>query len=197
MLLTFFFMPPVYSLTVAEPENAVTLAVMVVVAVMVAVVVDRAARRGELAAQARMEAALLASYAKTVLTSAEPLPRLLEKVRENFGLTSVALLENQEGEWIRVACVGDEPCDEPDDADVDVPVTPDVHLALRGRQVPARDRRVLEAAAGQALLVLRQQRMATEAADARHQAETTKLRTALLGTVATTCAHRSRRSRRR
>ena len=183
LLLNFFFVPPIYSLTVADPENALTLVIMVVVAVMVAVVVDRAARRAELAAQARTEAALVASYARTVLTSPRPLPTLLEKVRENFGLTSVALLENRDGDWHRVACVGEKPCAEPDEADVDVAVTPDVHLALRGRQVPARDRRVLEAAAGQALLALRQQRMATETADARHQAETTKLRTALLSAV--------------
>jgi two-component system sensor histidine kinase KdpD len=183
LLLNYFFVPPLYSLTVADPENALTLVIMVVVAVMVAVVVDSAARRAELAAQARTEAALLASYARTVLTSAQPLDTLLEKVRENFGLLSVALLESSGGEWHRVACVGEFPCYDPEEADVDIPVTPDVHLALRGRQVPARDRRVLEAAAGQALLALRQQRMATEAAEARHQAETAKLRTALLSAV--------------
>jgi two-component system sensor histidine kinase KdpD len=95
----------------------------------------------------------------------------------------VALLERRDGEWERVACVGPRPCDDPDDADVDVPVTPDVHLALRGRTLPAEDQRVLEAAAGQALLALRQQRMAAEAADARLRAETTELRTALLSAV--------------
>jgi two-component system, OmpR family, sensor histidine kinase KdpD len=183
LLLNFFFVPPLYSLTIADAENALMLVVMVVVAVMVAVVVDHAARRAEAAARARTEAALMASYARTVLTSPDPLPSLLEKVRENFGLTSVALLEQRSGEWTRVACVGEQPCDDPDEADVDVPVTPDVHLALRGRPVSAADRGVLEAAAGQALLALRQQRLATETRAARRQAETTNLRTALLSAV--------------
>lgn len=183
LLLNYFFVPPIYSLTIADPENALTLVIMVVVATMVAVVVDRAARRAEAAARARTEAALMASYARTVLTSQNPLQSLLEKVRENFALTSIALLEQQSGEWTRVACDGDEPCDEPDEADVDVAVTPDVHLALRGRPVSAADRRVLEAAAGQALLALRQQRLATETKAARRQAETTNLRTALLSAV--------------
>jgi two-component system sensor histidine kinase KdpD len=183
MLLNYFFVPPIHSLTVAEPENALTLVIMVVVAAMVAVVVDRAARLAEAAARARTEAALVASYSRTVLTNADPLPRLLEKVRENFALTSVALLEFEDGTWTRVACVGEQPCDDPDDADVDVPVTPDVHLALRGRPVSAADRRVLEAAAGQALLALRQQRTAAEAAAAKRQAETTNLRTAILSAV--------------
>ncbi|HEY0500845.1 MAG TPA: sensor histidine kinase KdpD [Kutzneria sp.] len=182
-LLNFFFTPPLYSLTVADGENVITLIAMVIVAVMVALVVDRAARRAEQAARARTEAALLASYARTVLTSPYPLVRLLEKVRENFGLTSVALLEHKHGKWERVACVGPKPCDEPDEADVDVPVTPEVHLALRGKALEAADRRALEAAAGQALLALRQQRMAAQTADAQRRAETTELRTALLSAV--------------
>ncbi|WP_308199208.1 DUF4118 domain-containing protein [Saccharothrix sp. S26] len=182
-LLNFFFTPPYYSLAVATPANVVTLVAMVVVAMVVAVVVDRAARLAEQGARARTEAALLASYARTVLTSPFPLARLLEKVRENFGLESVALLERRDGEWERVACVGPLPCAEPDDADVDVPVTADVHLALRGRTLPAADQRALEAAAGQALMALRQQRMAAETAEAQRRAETTELRTALLSAV--------------
>jgi two-component system sensor histidine kinase KdpD len=156
---------------------------MVVVAVLVALVVDRAARRTGQAIEARIEAALLTSYARTVLLAENPLDRLLSKVRENFGLTSVALLERANGDWRQVACVGSSPCDAPDDADVDVAVTPNVHLALRGRALPAETRGVLETVAGQALLALRQQRMAAEAAEAKRLAETTELRTALLSAV--------------
>ncbi|RKT55455.1 DUF4118 domain-containing protein [Saccharothrix australiensis] len=182
-MLNFFFTPPYYSLAVATPENLVTLVVMLTVAVLVALVVDRAARLSQQGARARTEAALLASYARTVLTSPHPLARLLEKVRENFGLESVALLERRGGEWERVECAGARPCDGPDDADVDVPVTADVHLALRGRALPASDQRALEAAAGQALLALRQQRMVAETAEAQRRAEATELRTALLSAV--------------
>ncbi|TWP50422.1 sensor histidine kinase KdpD [Lentzea tibetensis] len=182
-LLNFFFTPPCYSLAVNDPRNVITLVAMVIVAVLVALVVDRAARLAEQGARARTEAALLASYARTVLTSPYPLARLLEKVRENFGLESVALLERRNGGWERVACIGPRPCDEPDEADADVAVTSDVHLALRGPTLPASDQRVLEAAAGQALMALRQQRMAAETLDAQRRAETTELRTALLSAV--------------
>ncbi|HEY0805452.1 MAG TPA: DUF4118 domain-containing protein, partial [Pseudonocardiaceae bacterium] len=183
LLLNYFFVPPIYSLTIASPDNVITLITMLVVAVLVALVVDRAARRAAQATQARTEAALLASYARTVLTHPQPLVRLLEKVQENFGLSSVALLERDGDEWHRVACVGPSPCDEPDDADVDVPVTPDVHLAIRGKTLAAADRQALEAAAGQALLALRQQRLRAETAAAQRRAETTELRTALLSAV--------------
>jgi two-component system, OmpR family, sensor histidine kinase KdpD len=182
-LLNYFFSPPYYSLAVADPENIITLVAMAVVGVIVAAIVGRAARRAEQAARARVEAALLASYARTVLTHDRPLSRLLEKVKTHFNLASVALLEKQDGAWRRIACAGTPDCDDPDDADVDVPVTPDVHLALRGRTLPATDRRVLEAAAGQALLALRQQRAAAAADQARRRAETTQLRTALLSAV--------------
>ncbi|MFI7677333.1 DUF4118 domain-containing protein [Actinophytocola sp. NPDC049390] len=182
-LLNYFFSPPYYSLAVANPDDIITLVAMVIVAVTVAVVVGRASRRAEQAAHARTEAALLASYARTVLGHDRPLNRLLEKVRENFSLTSVALLERRDGVWQQIACAGAAGCTDPDEADVDVPVTPDVHLALRGRTLPAADRRVLEAAAGQALLTLRQQRAAAEADEARRRAETTQLRTALLSAV--------------
>ena len=183
LLLNFFFTEPRYALTVAEPGDVVALAAMVIVAVLVAVVVDRAARRTVQATEARTEAALLTSYARTVLLSEHPVDRLLSKIRENFGLSSVALLERTSGGWRRVACAGAAPCDAPDDADVDVVVTPDVHLALRGRALPAETRGVLETVAGQALLALRQQRMAAEAAAAKQHAETTELRTALLSAV--------------
>lgn len=182
-LLDFFFTQPYQSLTIHDPDNVIALVVMVTVAVLVSLVVDQATRRAKQAAQARAEAALLASYARTVLTDSHPLDRLLDKVRENFGLSSVALLEKHQDNWQRVACVGPLPCEEPDDADIDVPVTPEVHLALRGRALPAADRRVLEAAAGQALLALRQQRMSAQTAQAQRRAEATELRTALLSAL--------------
>ncbi|MFD9893150.1 DUF4118 domain-containing protein [Amycolatopsis sp. NPDC059027] len=182
-LLNFFFTPPLYTLNVHTPENVVTLISMMVVAVLVAIVVDSAARRATQAAQARTEASLLASYARTVMTHANPIERLLEKVKENFGLTSVTLLEKQKGEWTKVACSGGDPCKDPDDADIDIAVTADVHLTLVGRVLPASDRRVLEAVAGQSLLALRQQRTAAAAAKAERKAAATELRTTLLSAV--------------
>lgn len=182
-LLNFFFTEPLYTLTVHAQSNVITLVAMVLVGGLVALVVDSAARRAKQAAEARTEASLLASYARTVLTNTAPLPRLLEKVRENFGLESVSLLEKQDGVWQRVEECGPDPCGEPDQADVDIPVTADVHLTLRGRALPATDRRVLEAAAGQALLALRQQRMAAATARAERKAEATELRTALLSAL--------------
>jgi two-component system sensor histidine kinase KdpD len=186
LLLNYFLTPPLYSFTIADRENVITLVVMVVVAVAVALVVDRAARRAAQAAQARTEAALLASFARTVLTRVDPLPRLLEKVSEAFGLRSAAILERAAEEkagWRYVACVGAPDCLRPEDADTDVEVDPETHLIGQGRPLAAADRRVLETVGSQALLALRAQRMASEAADAHRAAEGAELRSALLSAV--------------
>ena len=184
LLLNFFLTPPLYSFTIAEPENVVTLAAMIVVGVLVALVVDRAARRAQQAERANAEGALLASFARTVLTRTDPLPRLLEKVRESFGLASVALLERVSGdEWRCVASSGPPGCGAPEDADVDVAVEEDLHLVGSGRTLPAADRRLLEVVGGQALLALRSQRAAVQAEESRQRAEATETRSALLSAV--------------
>ena len=183
LMLNYFLTPPLRTFVIADRENVVTLVVMVLVAVLVALVVDRAARRAEQAARAGTEAALLASFSRTVLTRTDPLPRLLEKVREAFGLTTVALLEEVDGRWELAACAGPPDCARPEDADVDVAVEPGVHLVGTGPSLPAANRRLLDTVASQAFLALRNQRTAAEAAQARRQAETSSLRTALLSAV--------------
>jgi two-component system sensor histidine kinase KdpD len=187
LLLNFFLTPPLYSFTIAEGENLLAIGAMVVVAVLVALVVDRAARRAQQAARARAEGALLASFARTVLTRSDPLPRLLEKVREAFGLHSVALLERTGGsaadEWTCVTSSGALGCMAPEDADVDVEIEEDLHLVGTGRSLAAADRRLLEVVGGQALLALRSQRAAAEADESRRRAHATETRSALLSTV--------------
>ncbi|MEV5535748.1 sensor histidine kinase KdpD [Saccharopolyspora shandongensis] len=187
-LLNFFLTEPRYSLAVADPQNVVTVVIMVLVGLIVAVVVDRAARLAEQAARARTEAALLASYSRTVLTHPDPLRRLLEKVVENFGQSSAALLERTDGHWQLAASTGPDPCGQPAQSDIDIEINPDVHLALRSRvdgsaTFQAADRIVLEAAAGQALVALQQQRAAQEAARTQREADAARLRTAILSAV--------------
>jgi two-component system, OmpR family, sensor histidine kinase KdpD len=183
MLLNFFLTPPLYTFTISERENIITLVAMVLVAVLVALVVDRAARRAQQAAQARAEAALLASFSRAVLNRSDPLPRLLDRIREAFGLTTVAILQQQDDRWVVSACAGPADCTRPEQADVDVEVEPDIHLVGRGRALPAADRRLLDAVAGQALLALRNQQVSAEAAEAHRRADATELRSALLSAV--------------
>ncbi len=183
LLVNWFFTPPLHTLTIAELENALALLVFVAVAVAVATVVDVAARRSSQAARARSEATTLSLLATSVLRGEDALPELLERVRETFGLSSVALLERSGDGWVRPASAGPEPCATPDEADVRVEVSDALTLALRGRVLPAADRRVLAAFAYQAAAALDRQRLAEEAKQARSLAEGNKIRTALLAAV--------------
>ena len=76
-----------------------------------------------------------------------------------------------------------EPVTSPEDADVEVPVTGTLSLALRGRPLPAADRRVLGAFAAYAAAALEQLRLAAEAEAAKPIAEADRMRTALLAAV--------------
>ncbi|MFY1692496.1 DUF4118 domain-containing protein [Plantactinospora sp. WMMB782] len=195
LLINFFFTPPLHRFTIAETENVLALVVFLLVAAAVSGVVDLAARRTREAARASAEAQLLGAVAGSVVRGARPLTALLERLRETFGLTSVTLLEGApdapEGPdrqrdpraWRVAANVGAEPCGTPAAGDVEVGVGDDLRLVLRGRVLPAADRRIVEAFAAQAAVALRQERLAEEAAAARPIAEADRLRTALLAAV--------------
>jgi two-component system, OmpR family, sensor histidine kinase KdpD len=181
--LNFFLTPPIFAFAIGT-EDLVTASVMAVVGVLVALVVNRAVRRAQQAARAGAEAALLASFARTVLTRTDPLPRLLEKVREAFGLHSVAILECVgPDDWRCVTSSGPTGCMTPDEADVDVECEEDLHLVGVGRSLAASDRRLLEVVGSQALLALRSQRAAAAAEESRGRAEATESHRALLAAV--------------
>ncbi|MGI8333154.1 DUF4118 domain-containing protein [Actinomadura scrupuli] len=183
VLLNWFFTPPLHTFTVARLENALALAVFVALAVAVSSVVDLAARRTNQAGRSNAEAETLSLLATSVLRGANALPALLERVRETFGVTSVALLEQSGGTWATVGTTGPDAATRPDDADAQAVVSDTYVLALRGRVLPAADRRVLSAFASQAASALEWRRLAQEAEQARRLAEGNKIRTALLAAV--------------
>ncbi|MFC5137921.1 ATP-binding protein [Actinomycetospora rhizophila] len=183
VLLNVFLTPPLYTLSIGQPENAFAIVAMVVVAILVAAVVDRADRRAGQAATARTEATLLTSFARVVLSRSDPLPKLLERVREAFGLSTVAMLERAGTGWEVTACTGDVPCRRPSEADVDVEIDEGVHLVGTGRTLTAPESALFATVSGQALLALRNRRMAAEATDAQRRADAAGLRTALLSAV--------------
>ncbi|MFJ9586561.1 ATP-binding protein [Streptomyces acidicola] len=186
LLLNYYYTPPLHRLTIADPRNIVALAIFVGVAVSVASVVDLAARRTHQASRLRAESEILSFLAGSVLRGETRLEELLERVRETFGMESVALLERESdvAPWTCAGRVGGGLLvGRPDDADVDMPVGDHMALALSGRVLPASDRRVLAAFAAQAAVVLDRQRLQHEAEQARALAEGNRIRTALLAAV--------------
>jgi two-component system sensor histidine kinase KdpD len=183
LLLNYFLIEPRYTLTIAEPDNAITSFVLLVVAVAVAALVDNAAKRTREARHASQEAELLALFAGSVLRGAD-LDTLLERVRETYSQRAVSVLrEGPNGAEI-VGCVGKDPCVDVDTADTAIEVGDDEFwMLMSGRKLPARDRRVLSAVAKQAAGLVKQRELTEEAGKAEAIAQADELRRSLLSAV--------------
>ncbi len=205
LLLNYYFIPPIHKFTIAQANNALALAIFVAVGIVVSSVVDTAARRTKQAARSGAESELLATTAGSILRGQRALSAVLDRVREAFGMESVTLLERtgsdpdaalvpdgqarrgtlpaRGGRWSAVGVSGDQPVSRPEDADVEMPISDSLVLALRGRALPATDRRVLGAFAAYAAAALEQGRLSAAAEAARPIAEADRVRTALLAAV--------------
>jgi two-component system sensor histidine kinase KdpD len=183
LLLNYFLVEPKHTFTMAEPDSAVTVVVLLAVAVAVAALVDGAANRAREARSASQEAELLALFAGSVLRGAD-LTALLEKVREAYSQRSVSMLrEGPDGTAI-VACVGEDPCVDVDSADTAVEVGDDEFwMLMSGKRLTARDRRVLGAVANQAAGLIKQRQLVEDASQAEVIAKADELRRSLLSAV--------------
>ncbi|WP_414639716.1 sensor histidine kinase, partial [Actinocrinis sp.] len=180
MLLNYYFIPPVHSITIAEANNVIALVVFALVALTVASVVDLATKQTRRAANAAAEAETLNAFAVAVLRGDETISALLQRFRETFGMASVALLqrvaehssphlpdENDDpNRWTLVASTGADLALCPAQADTVVEAGADAVIVLRGRTLPADDQRVLTAFAAQATAALERRRLARSAAEA-------------------------------
>lgn len=178
-LLDFFFVDPLYTITITEPLHLLALIIFVVVAVLVSIVVDQAARRSRSAARARAESETLASIAGSVLSGQDALDALVTRLREAFGMTSVILRSHGVPIYqaIEASLVHD------DDVETQVPIGADASLYLRGPDLASSDRRILGAFISQIETALQQRELAAEAEVMRPVAEADRLRTALLAAV--------------
>ncbi|MDN5854853.1 MAG: DUF4118 domain-containing protein, partial [Actinomycetia bacterium] len=182
LCLNLLFTPPVHTLTIADPENALAIVVFMLVGVAVASVVDLAARRTTQARKAAAEADALAVLAHSLLHAGEDLDRLLAQARSVFGMRGAAILRRDGEAWTCEVSDGDAPTTI-ESADVDVPIDDAAYLVLRGRALRAADRRLVTAYAAHAAVIRERQRAREDAARTRELAEGNRTRTALLAAV--------------
>ncbi|WP_225443085.1 ATP-binding protein [Lolliginicoccus lacisalsi] len=169
LLLNVFYTEPFNTPYIADPHNRFTLAVMAVVAAAVAIIVHRSAVRAREAAHARTEAALMSSYARTILLDDNPADTLLARIREDFGLRSVELRE--------------QPAPVASPHDQEIPIDATTTLVLDGTALDEARRSMLTSVGVQAVLALRHQHMTSTAAEAKRQSDAAALRTALLSAL--------------
>ncbi|GAA2811719.1 sensor histidine kinase KdpD [Kitasatospora paracochleata] len=181
LLLNYYFIPPVHTFTIAEPNNAIALVVFAAVALTVSTVVDRATKLTARAARTTAEAETLSTLAGSVLRGADAVPALLEKTRTAFALDSVALLDRTTGDTLGRSDADGDPA--PDRTVTEVPVGPAGLLVLAGRRLPAADQRVLTAFAAHIAAALERDRLATVAAEIEPIKAADRMRTALLAAV--------------
>lgn len=202
LLLNYYFVPPIHTFTISQPENLLALLVFLVIASSVSRVVDVAARRNTEAARSNAEAETLSTLAGSLLRGEQALPALLQRVQETFAVTSVTLLRRDtqapsstgaassgitssglRGTWSCIGSVGDDPCLRPEDGDTEVPVGEGLVLVLRGRRLATDDQRLLAAFASQVAVAYQQRRLAVAAEAAVPVAAADCMRTALLNAL--------------
>ncbi|WP_244917538.1 sensor histidine kinase [Mycobacterium shimoidei] len=183
LLLNYYLTTPRHSFTIAHLDAAITELVLLVVAVASAVLVDGAAKRAREAGRASREAELLTLFAGSVLGGAD-LETLLERVRETYSQRAVSMLRATDDVGQVVASVGSDPCATIDSADTAIEVGDDEFwMLLAGKNLAARDRRVLSAVAKQAAGLIRQRELAAEASRAEAISQADQLRRSLLSAV--------------
>lgn len=183
LLLNYFFAPPRFTFTIAEPDNVITLVVMLIIAIAVAALVDSATVRRRQAQRAGRDAELLTLFSSAVLDG-DGIVGLLTRVRETYQQTAVAVVRRGDRSETVAASVGERPPESVAAADTVCPAAGGEHvLLLRGPEVAAADQRVLAAVASQVAAAVERDRLEAEAALADELARTDELRRALLAAV--------------
>lgn len=175
--LDFFFVAPLYTVTVSDPLHAWALILYVVIALLVSVIVDRAARGTRAARRAAAEAELLAAVAGSVLRGDGSIPALVARAREAFGMSGARLV----GADGTVIAADGEPVR--DDRHVRIEVGRDAVLELHGsesEQLDGSERRLLDVVVAQLAAALEQVDLQRAASSASVLAETDRVRSALL-----------------
>ena len=185
LLINFFFVEPLHTLDVASGEQALALAVFVVVAAAVSGAMELAARRTRAAEHAAEEAETLAALAGADLDQADTLHRILDRARRTFDMESVALLvrDRETGAWSEADHAGWVPPGREGPLRFDVPVGADLRLTGRGPALYAEDQRVLKAFAAAAETAVEGRRLGEQARAAQALAAVDRQRTALLAAV--------------
>jgi two-component system, OmpR family, sensor histidine kinase KdpD len=96
----FFFLPPLYTFTIEDPENFLTLVVFIAVAIVTSQLAARVRVQADLAERSSGQNAALASFARTlagVATGEELGQTLCGEVSRQFGVDAVLLLPARQG----------------------------------------------------------------------------------------------------
>lgn len=176
LALDYFFITPIYTITIAEPSRLIVLLVTILNAALVSYVVDQAARRSRLAQRAEAESELLSTIAGSVLRGESALAALLTRSHEAFGLSGVRIVSAG-----RTVCEAGNYTDD-DTADA-LNLGERGTLQFSGRVLSASERRLMGVIAAQAEAALEHADLQKAASEVGALTETDRVRSALLSAV--------------
>lgn len=173
--LDYFFVQPLYRVTVQQPWHLVALVMYVISAVLVSFVVDRSARRSRTARRAAAESGLLIGIAGSVLRGDDALQALVERTREAFGYTGLRV---RQGDMVPATSgtFGDVP-----DATTSLPSG--AVLEFAGAPDDPTQRRLLRVVEQQIDAALEHRELTRTAVDAERIAAADRVRSAILAAV--------------
>ncbi|MGD8195497.1 ATP-binding protein [Herbiconiux sp. P18] len=205
LTLDYFFIEPVYSVTIADPLHLLALGLYVLIGALVSFVVGQAARRSRAARRSAAESELVATVAGSVLRGQDAVQALVEVTREAFGLAAVRVLrggrvlfaagaDDADGAAGRgeadgaAGAGGADGAAGPDGPVVRLPVAVageslDAVLELSGRELGASDRRLLGVIVAQLAAALEHQGLEETARELAPIAAADRVRSALLAAV--------------
>lgn len=189
LIVNYYSVRPVGSLTVIDPENVLALLIFVLVAVAVSLVVDRSAKLSKEAHIAGTEAAVLGELSRRAVAEGNSIPAFLDQVREHFQAKGAGLWTRQEsGPGRTVGWELQEFSGETRPADVAVADTVeqldgDRMLTLNGKELSQDERRLLAAFGAHLLAMVQREDLSASQRENLRLAEGNTMRTSILRAV--------------
>jgi two-component system sensor histidine kinase KdpD len=178
LLLDFFYIEPLYRITITNPVHLLAILIFLIIAALVSFVVDRAASRSRAAQRSAAEAETLSAVAGSIIRGENAVEALANRMREAFGMGSVTIIER--GSTRYVSGVPSENADEPRTV---LRLGERGEVVLTGRELLPADRRIFDAFVAQLEAALVHQELRTTAASIRPLEQADRLRSALLAAV--------------
>lgn len=175
LTLDFFFIEPLYSVSIQRPQEVLAIILYATIAILVSFVVDRAARFTRAARRAAAESELLATVAGSVLRGQDALQALVSRTREAFGLAGVRLVSGDLSLAVD-GLVSGEPS-------TTVDVGERAVLELYGVDLEASERRLLSTIVAQIDAALEHSDLAETASEVEPLAASDRVRSALLSAL--------------
>jgi two-component system, OmpR family, sensor histidine kinase KdpD len=189
LVVNYYSVRPVGSLSVIDPENVLALLIFVLVAVAVSLVVDRSAKLSKEAHIAGAEAAVLGELSRRTVAEGNSIPAFLDQVREHFQVTGAGLWARRgtgpgrAPAWeLQVFSGGPRPADV-SEADTVEQLDGGRMLTLAGKELSQDERRLLAAFGAHLLAMVQREELSASQRENLRLAEGNTMRTSILRAV--------------